>query len=463
MLFSLSLTGAEASQLGFLLFKHPDRVQTFTLSVGRATVFYPEATADRATASLIVAVDPFARVKGKNKDTQYVSDRPYAASSLLSAAIGNVYRSAMAGRSDVRPDLAARPLPLEIRIPAVPARPTRPDAADGGAALVRRLFEPLGWAVDVRETPLASGLDWGAAPYVDLTLTGDVRLADALSHVYVLLPVLDNAKHYWVDSAEVDKLLRQGDRWLATHPDRDLITRRYLANQRAFVADATARLDALDERPASPQEESDDASVSPLKVQRRDTVLQVLREVGARRVADVGCGAGYYLRSLLDDPGFTEILGVDVSAQALSAAERRLGLDRLSDRQRGRLTLRQSSVTYRDDALDGYDAILLVEVVEHLELDRLPSLEHNVFGSARPGNVVVTTPNAEYNSIYALLPGTFRHRDHRYEWTRSEFSDWAHGVAERRGYTAEIRPVGPVDAAAGPPTQLALFTREEAE
>ena len=356
----------------------------------------------------------------------------------------------MNGRCDARPDLVGAPLPLSTRIFALRTSPE----------LARRLFEPLGWQIETEEVPLAEGLGWGTAQHIGLTLTGEHRLADALSHLYVLLPALDGVKHYWVSRDEVDKLLRRGERWLAAHPERDLITRRYLV-ARDLSEDALARLDALDDaapEAAAPEEivPADDAR--PLRLDRRDAVLTVLREVGAHRVVDLGCGEGFYLRALLDDPTFTEILGVDVSARELERAEQRLA--RLPDRQRERIRLRQSSATYRDDELTGFDAMLLVEVIEHLDPDRLGALEANVFGHARPRHVVVTTPNAEYNARYEIPEGQFRHPDHRFEFTRGQFRQWAERIAGEYGYRVETRPAGPSDPELGSPTQLALLTLE---
>ncbi|MCI1747921.1 MAG: methyltransferase [Acidipropionibacterium sp.] len=189
--------------------------------------------------------------------------------------------------------------------------------------------------------------------------------------------------------------------------------------------------------------------------------MDVVGEIGAHRVVDLGCGEGFYLSALIADPTITELVGVDVSPRALERAERRLHLDRLPDHQRAKLTLRQSSVTYRDKLLAGFDAILLIEVIEHLDPDRIPSLEENIFGAARPAHVVMTTPNRDHNRLYGLPEGQLRHPDHRFEWTRAQFQDWARAVAGRHGYRVEFRPVGDVDAEAGPPTQLGLFTRED--
>lgn len=457
MLVTIGYTAPGASDLGYLLHKHPAKLQTFDIAAGRAHVFYPEATDERCTVALLVEIDPIelARNKRFGGDAQslghYVNDRPYASSSMVAVALGKVFRTAMTGRSDSHPDLAAAALPLEITVRALPAR--------GGADLVAQLFSPLGWAVRANPIPLDSERpDWGDSRYVDLVLTGEVRLSDALRHLYVLLPVLDDAKHYWVGDDEVGKLLRAGEGWLAGHPDRELITARYLAHQRSFVRDATARLAEIDGliEPATETE----APPSTLGAQRLSSVLEILTEIGARRVVDLGCGEGALLVPLAADRTFTEVVGTDVSAHALARAGRRLQLHEAPDRDRERIRLLQSSVTYEDDRIAGLDAAVLMEVVEHLDPERLPAAERSVFGHARPASVIVTTPNAEYNVRYpTLAAGKFRHPDHRFEWSREDFREWAREVAHRYGYDVEIRGVGPDDPDVGTPTQLALFRR----
>lgn len=531
---SISTTGSTegpATDLGFLLHKHPDRVQRFTTSHGEAHVFYPRADDEVCTAALLLDVDPIdlvrkgrgdGRGRGGSPDfalSQYVNDRPYAASSLLAVALRTVFRSAMKGDCPLRPDLPGRLRPLRIELPAVPANGTGPSgtsgssgssgpggtgAASGGPALTARLFEPLGWRVEATPIPLDEAFpEWGESRYVRVVLSSDAaRPADALQQLYVLLPVLDGAKHYWVAPDEVDKLLAAGEGWLATHPERALITRRYLARRWSLTRAAMERLElarlaeaddreveeidnAVDDRPdedatdatgaagttdgtaaagtadvtdAAGTAERTDPRPPSLAEQRRAAILAALRDSGAARVADLGCGQGELIGELLKDARFTGILGVDVSARALQAAKRRLRLERLPERQAARVTLTQGALTYTDARLKGYDAAVLCEVIEHLDLPRLPALEYAVFGAARPGAVVVTTPNVEYNVRWESLPaGRARHADHRFEWSRAEFGAWAAKVAAAYGYTVELRPVGPEDPEVGPPTQLALF------
>ncbi|MFE2322402.1 3' terminal RNA ribose 2'-O-methyltransferase Hen1 [Streptomyces sp. NPDC059385] len=479
MFLTISTTGTPerpATDLGFLLHKHPGKMQAFSTSHGNAHVFYPEATAERCTAALLLEVDPVALVRrgqGKGRGgapdaalAQYVNDRPYAASSLLAVALSGVFRSALKGQCTARPELPGEKRPLRVEIPALPAR--------GGAALVHRLFDPLGWdLVDVEPVPLDERFpEWGDSRYVRLVLEGELRLADALRQLYVLLPVLDDAKHYWIAPDEVDKLLRAGDGWLASHPEHGLISSRYLACHKRLTQDALERLELvrLAESDGSEVEELDNAvddeiaerSV-PLAVQRREAILAALRAAGAARVLDLGCGQGQLVQALLKEVSFTEIVGMDVSVRALNLAAKRLRLERMGERQSSRVTLLQGSLAYTDKRLAGYDAAVLSEVIEHLDVERLPALEYAVFGSARPHTVLVTTPNVEYNVRWATLPaGQVRHGDHRFEWTREEFRAWADGVANRHGYGVEFVPVGDDDPEVGPPTQMAVFTRTDA-
>ncbi|MEU6734795.1 3' terminal RNA ribose 2'-O-methyltransferase Hen1 [Streptomyces physcomitrii] len=478
MFLTIETTGnseSPATDLGFLLHKHPGKAQAFSTSHGTAHVFYPEAEQQRCRAALLLEVDPAALVrrgKGKGRGgapdaalAQYVNDRPYAASSLLAVALSAVFSSALKGQCTARPELVERVLPLRIEVPVLPAR--------GGAELVHALFGPLGWAVEAEPVPLDTEFpEWGDSRYVRLVLTGESTLAAALRHLYVLLPVLDDAKHYWVSPDEVDKLLRAGEGWLAEHPEQRLITDRYLARRRSLTEAAHERLELVrlaeaDDREIEAVDNAVDEEVDteerpvPLAVRRRTALLAALREAGAHRVLDLGCGQGQLVQELLKDPAFTEILGVDVSVRALTVAARRLKLDRLGERQASRVRLVQGSLTYTDARLKGYDAAVLSEVIEHLDLARLPALEYAVFGTARPGTVLVTTPNVEYNVRWETLPaGHARHGDHRFEWSREEFAAWADSVAEEYGYRVRIAPVGDEDPEVGAPTQLAVFTRD---
>ncbi len=432
-------------------------MQSFALPFGKARVFYPEAGEARCTAALLVDIDPVGLVRRGGRSggfalAEYVNDRPYAASSFMSVALVTVFKSAMAGTCNGHEELAGSRIPLEAWLPVVPAR--------GGEDEVRRLFEPLGYAVEVEPIELdPDHPDWGASPYVGLRLSANCRLADLLTHLYVLMPVLDDDKHYWVDDAEIEKLVHRGEGWLTIHPEREVIVRRYLKNQARLFFPALEQLDVA--APVSDELDSstEPAAHTPLREHRLTAVATALEQSGARRVLDLGCGSGALLTRLMAGR-YERIVGMDVSAHALQQAARRLNLDELHDSQRRRIELLQGALTYRDRRLEGFDAAVLMEVIEHLDPPRLSALEQNVFGTARPGTVVVTTPNAEYNQRWETLPaGSFRHTDHRFEWSRAQFARWGDRVAERHGYSIRYRPVGDEDPEVGSATQMAVFAR----
>jgi 3' terminal RNA ribose 2'-O-methyltransferase Hen1 len=465
MLLSLTTTATPATDFGFLLHKNPGSIRSVRLWFGQAQVFFPEATKERCTATLLLEVDPVGLVRRRRRGVEagslepYVNDRPYVASSFMSVAIAKVFGTAMTGRSDERPELAASRIPLQVHLPVLPCR--------GGVDLLHRLFEPLGYDISATAIQLDERFDaWGPSPYLDARLEITARLADVLNHLYVLLPVLDDQKHYWVADDEIEKLLRRGGGWLADHPESELITRRYLRHQGGLAREALARLleedqpdPDLSQRRHDREEEQVEERIG-LRDQRIAAVTQALKDAGARSVLDLGCGDGRLLQSLLRDGSFARVVGVDVSFAALERAARRLHMDEMSPKQRERIELLQGSLTYRDRRLLGFDGAALVEVIEHLEPSRIGAFEQVIFDIARPSVVVLTTPNAEYNVRFERLPaGTLRHRDHRFEWTRDHFRGWADGVAQRSGYAVRYVPIGPEDDEVGSPTQMAVFSR----
>jgi 3' terminal RNA ribose 2'-O-methyltransferase Hen1 len=457
--------GISATDLGYLLHKNPARTQAFELPFGQAHVFYPAVGDDTSQAALLLDIDPVALVRGSAKGRgegaldQYVNDRPYVASSFLSVAISRVLGTAMGGRSKERPELAESPIDWTATLAAVPCR--------DGEALIRRLFEPLGYAVEAERHPLDEHFpEWGAGRYFTVRLQGHQRLRDLLTHLYVLVPVLDEEKHYWVSDDEVEKLLAKGEGWLAAHPDREAIAARYLRHDRRLTRAALERLaddDTPDPDAAGESRASEEGAIeAPIRLweQRIGAVLSALRAAEARTVVDLGCGDGKLLKALLEDRVFERILGMDVSWRSLEIAHRRLALDRLPAAKRSRIELIHGSLMYRDQRLAGFDAAAVLEVIEHLDPPRLAAFERVVFEHARPKSVILTTPNVEYNVKFESLPtGSLRHRDHRFEWTRAEFTAWAADIAARFGYQVRFLAVGQEDPVVGAPTQMGVFTR----
>jgi len=466
MLLTLTTTHEPATDLGYLLHKNPARMQTEELSFGKVHVFYSEADHKRCTGAVLLEVDPVGLVRGRRGPAgeggqlqQYVNDRPYAANSFMSVAIGRMFATAMGGKSKERQSLAETPIPLEAKLPVIAAR--------GCEDLVRRLFEPLDYTVAVEALPLDEKFPaWGESPYVSLQISATVTLQTLLTHLYVLIPVLDNEKHYWVGEDEIEKLLKRGEGWLGQHPEKELIVARYLKRQRGLTREALERLaeeaPPEEEAQATTGDEAEQKVERPLGLheQRIGTVLSVLRGIGAKAILDLGCGEGKLLRHLIGEAHFEKILGMDVSWRSIEIAAGRLKLKQLPERQRARIDLVQGSLMYRDKRLNGFDAAAVIEVIEHLDAARLAAFERVLFEFAKPAHVIITTPNAEYNALFPTLPaGHFRHRDHRFEWSRAEFSTWAERLAGEFGYKVRIQPIGPEDPVHGAPTQMGIFER----
>jgi 3' terminal RNA ribose 2'-O-methyltransferase Hen1 len=465
MLLTITTEHAPATDLGYLLHKHPGRMQSFDMSFGKAHVFYPEASDGRCTACLLLDVDAVGLARGRGRDQRsllahYVNDRPYAASSFMSVAISQVFGSALQGRCKDRPELVERPIPLAARIDVLPVR--------GGQMFLANVFGPLGYEIEATRHTLDERFpEWGESPYFSVELRGTVRLCELFTHLDVLIPVFDNQKHYFVGEDELEKLLMKGEGWLSKHPERDEITRRYLGHRSSLVRQALVRLieeedpaEAIDDE--RPLDAAEDILEQPLSLndQRIGAVLAALRASGARRVLDLGCGEGKLLREMMTDRQFEQIVGMDVSIRALEAAQRRLRLDRLPARDSERVRLIHGSLLYRDKRLEDFDAASVVEVIEHLDPPRLAAFERVLFEFARPRTIVVTTPNREYNVVWeTLAAGQMRHGDHRFEWTRAEFQQWATRVAGRFGYTVRFLPVGPAHETFGSPTQMGVFDR----
>lgn len=463
MLLTITTTYSPATDLGYLLHKHPDRLQTFELAYGKAHAFYPEADMDRCTAALLLDVDSVGLVRrsyGQHRENfalaEYVNDRPYVASSFMSVAIAKVYSSALSGKCKDRPELVKTPIPLSVKLSIIPCR--------GGDKFLRRLFEPLGYSVKSdRHTLDSSFEEWGDSRYYTVKIEKQCLLSEMLKHLYVLIPVLDDEKHYWVAEAEIEKLLRHGEDWLSEHPEQEAIVSRYLKHQRRLTRQALTQLGDIEEEEASdsPNEAEIEEHIG-LNEVRLTKTTEFLKMTGAKRVLDLGCGEGKLLRKLMREKQFEEVVGMDVSHQTLKIAQQRLHYDRLSEKEQERLKLIQGSLCYRDSRLSGYDAAAVIEVIEHLDKPRLAAFERVLFEYACPTMVVLTTPNVEYNVRFENLPnGKFRHRDHRFEWTRSEFESWASDVAKRFEYSVTFHPIGEVDSDIGSPTQMAVFRLKE--
>ncbi len=459
MLLTISTTHQPTTDLGFLLHKHPDKLQSIELSMGKVQIFYPEASKAKTTVALVLDIDPIALVRGNRNLAgksfalgQYVNDRPYVASSFMSVAIAKAFSTAMNGHCKKRPDLVSLALPLEVNISVLPA-------PKGGEILIRKLFEPLGYEVNLERHVLDEEFPaWGESRYFTVSLKNTIPLHLLLSHLYVLIPALDNDKHYYVSQNEIDKLLAKGKSWLPNHPEKEQIISRYLIHLSAFTKQALMRLNEDETKEEVEEPVAATSKKGTLHQQRLALVVEQLKATGAKSVLDLGCGEGKLIRRLLKHKQFEKIVGMDVAYSELLKCKERLHWEEMAPRQKARIELLQGALTYQDKRLSGFDAAALVEVIEHLDENRLPAFERVIFEFAQPKTIILTTPNAEYNVRFEQLKAnTMRHRDHRFEWTRKGFETWATNLAKKYNYTVSFLPIGEFDAEVGAPSQMAIF------
>jgi len=466
MLLTITTTYKPGTDLGYLLHKNPARCQSFDLAFGAAHIFYPVANDEHCVMAMLLDIDPVEMIRGKRRRTKgsnldhYINDRPYVASSFLSVAIAQVLGSALKGQCNERPDLVDRIMPLTAKMSVLPSR--------GGPTVLYKLFEPLGYEVSADRHALDQKFpEWGQSPYYTVELKKDTTVSQLLSHLYVLVPVLDNQKHYYIGKAEVEKLLRRGEGWLGDHPERELIARRYLKYRMSLAHEALARLneenvsEIEDVQPTGSSCEKELEQKINLNDERLGVVLAVLKNSQCKRVIDLGCGEGKLLGMLLKEKQFENIVGMDVSIRSLEIANRKLRLEDMPPMKRKRIDLMHGSLMYRDRRIEPYEAATVIEVIEHLDPPRLAAFERVLFEFARPEMIVLTTPNIEYNVVWENLePGNFRHGDHRFEWTRQEFHEWANSIALKFSYEVRFLSVGKEEQNIGAPTQMGIFTRK---
>ena len=466
MLLTITYAGKQTQDLGYLLHKNPYRAQSFDLNFGKVYVFYPEVSDERTTAAILLDINPIDLARGKLGSKEgglfdYVNDRPYVVSSFMSTALVRVFGTAMNGRCDKRQELADMPLPLTACVHMLPCR--------GNEDLPKEIFEPLGYTVETKSMLLDEQYpEWGTGAYIDLTLQGTVKLSNLLNHLYVLIPVFDRQKHYYMAEDEIEKLVKHGEGWLLGHPSRDLIVNRYFGYRHRFAHQAIDRLiesEPVDETDL-PEDEAEQEAVPDevrekrisLNTQRLNTVKTAVIDSGAQSVLDLGCGECRLTQMLLEEKQIQRVTAADVSVRVLEKAKQILRYDRMPPYKKNKLTLIQASATYKDVRFSGFDCACIVEMIEHLDPLRLPAFERVVFEFASPATVIVTTPNREYNAMYErLTEGSLRHGDHRFEWTREEFQKWTEHICEVFGYHAELSEIGEPDETYGAPTQMGVF------
>ncbi|MBW4084382.1 3' terminal RNA ribose 2'-O-methyltransferase Hen1 [Paenibacillus sp. S150] len=474
----IRVTGAGAGMLSRLLAKNPDNLYDRMEKEARVRIAFTASSEQEAEAVIYVTPDPVELVKGAssahNDITQYINDREFVVSSLFCTYIRSALGTALNGKTkEAYLPWVNRKLALELTFG--PVASNLPDHA------LEDLFIPLGYEVVLERGDAAYAFELKSRSSVRyIKLKGIQTLQTALRQLFVLIPALDDYKHYYISDDEVDKIRRYGDGWLENHPQRALILKRTLRFAGAIkhyedqmAGDgqqaengASGEAPGIAEPFAAPAEASAgtgaaEAPKARLNDLRYAAIADTVERLAARRsIVDFGSGGGKLSARLSSVPGVQEIKAVEPSAAAQLRA-----MDRFAKLEGRPGAIVPEPVTgslfYYDEALRGKDVMILCEVIEHIDERRLNRVMETIFHEYAPGTLIITTPNKEYNALYQMEHEKLRHRDHRFEWDREAFGAWCSCWTSAYNYSVRLSGIGEFAQEYGYPTQMAIFTKED--
>ncbi|MDN4617361.1 3' terminal RNA ribose 2'-O-methyltransferase Hen1 [Paenibacillus sp. PsM32] len=481
MYLTIKATGEHANMISHLLAKNPHNLYDRTEKGARVRLVYTSFEPHDTEAILFVTPDPIELVKGTPDHydiTQYINDRELAVSSLFCSYIRPALGTALNGKPKAD-YMNWVDYQFDLQMTFGPVASDLPDH------VVESLFQPLGYEVQMERGEIDYSFDLKNRSTVrHIQISGQQTLQQMLRQVYILIPVLDNYKHYYINEDEIERLRRYGEGWLSTHPQHDLMIKRSLrfaplikeyeqqvANDASMdtllteisthsVEDATAQAES-----AEPLEIIDglETTIEPPVVRLnelryRAIVEQVSLLPQRKQVIDFGAGEGKLSVRLGQIEGVEQVWAVEPSMQSqLRAIDRFAKLEGRTDDVIPVITT--GSLFYRDERWIDQDVIILCEVIEHINEVRLPQVIHTLFTDYRPQTLIITTPNREYNEVYDMDTEEIRHADHRFEWTRAEFEQYCTQWIQNRPYTFTISGIGEKHEQYGQPTQMVVFHR----
>ena len=499
MYLTVKAAGPHAGMISHLLAKNPHNRYERNEKGARVRLIYSAFAEEKIEFTIFATPDPIDLVKGSPHSydiTQYINDREFVVSSLFCSYIRPALGTALNGKPKADyADWVEHVFPLEVTFG--PVASNLPDA------VIESLFTALGYEADIERGAAEYTFDLKSRSSVrNIRVSGQATLQQMLRQLFILMPVLDDYKHYYIGTEEIDKLQRYGEGWLQDHPQQELIIKRALrfapliADYRKLAGDNVqkAAVNLLDtnttdtdantlQQPgneqittgitASQQGEADtlsssadvqETAVPPIRLNelRYQAIVDQVSSLPRRRsVVDFGAGEGKLSVRLAGIEGVEQVYAVEPSAYAgLRALERFGKLEREGQQIVPRLVT--GSLFYRDDQWAGQDVIILCEVIEHINEHRLPQVMATLLDEYHPETLIMTTPNREYNAVYEMEEQEIRHTDHRFEWTRAEWADHCQDWVSGRPYEVSLHGIGDISEIHGQPTQMAVFRRKGA-
>ncbi|MCK1992095.1 3' terminal RNA ribose 2'-O-methyltransferase Hen1 [Peribacillus muralis] len=446
MQLTINASGNNVKAISYLLSKNPNNLYERKHKGHVVRLFYSTFTETEMEATIFVTPDPIELVKNTANSydiTHYINDREFAVSSIFCSLIRSALGTALNGQpKEEHAEWVNHPFSFQFDF-----GPVVSTLSDNQ---LRELFEPIGYEVSITRPDIQYSFDMkDRSSTRTVSLKGLKTLQEGLRHLFVLIPVIDNYKHYYIDEKEIDKLERYGEGWLDDHPMRDFIYRQSLRFKEVY---------SIVENKKPEMKKDDKESKVRLNDLRYEKIFDTVSQMHPSSVVDFGSGEGKLSVRLGFIEGVKEILAVEPSQSATLKALGRF--DKVKDKEKFVIPKPLwGSLFYYDEELKNKDVIILCEVIEHIDEHRLPKVMDTILQDYQPRALILTTPNREYNEVYDM-EDALRHNDHRFEWTRAEFQQWCTARNHDDSYDLRFEGIGEEHVTQGCPTQMCVFERK---
>ncbi|TDL78499.1 3' terminal RNA ribose 2'-O-methyltransferase Hen1 [Peribacillus frigoritolerans] len=447
MQLTIKATGDNVKAISYLLSKNPNNLYERNHKGHLVRLFYSKFEETELEVTIFVTPDPIDLVKNNSNSydiTHYINDREFAVSSLFCSFIRSALGTALNGQpKEEYSEWVNYRFSFQFEFGPVVSSLSDKQLKD--------LFEPIGYEVAISRPDIEYSFEMkDKSSARSICLKGMKTLQNGLRQLFVLIPVIDNYKHYYIDDKEIEKLERYGEGWLEDHPKRDYIYRQSLRFKEIF---------SIVENKKTEEKKEEKIEKVRLNDLRYEKIIDFVNQMKPRSIVDFGSGEGKLSVRLGFADGVKEIMAVEPSQSAtLKAIER---FDKVKNKEK--FVVPETiwgSLFYYDERLKGKDVMILCEVIEHIDEFRLPKVLDTILHDYQPNALIITTPNREYNEIYDM-EDHFRHNDHRFEWTRAEFRHWCEERNHRKIYDLQFEGIGEEHDRHGFPTQMCVFVRKE--